>query len=73
MELSGRKPRQTWAGNEIFPWTCEAELGILQVHTSETFLMAIASFGHRYMEYSIVLTPKITTSDERLRNFDANE
>lgn len=81
IELSARKARQPkeWlvggveGGDSIYPLVCYAELGVVHIHSKELFLPTVSAYGQHNTAYSLVVTPKITTADESLRDFHPNE
>lgn len=75
IELSGNKPKwpAKMAGNFIFPMNCRSTLGILHIHSSEQFWHIEAAYVSHKEAYDLVVTPKITTTDDGLRNFHPTE
>lgn len=72
IELRGK--RHIWGqGDEILPDKCYSELGLLYIHSQEAFLTYSAALAAQNAAFSLVLTPKITTTDESLRTFDPLE
>lgn len=75
IELTAKKPTvpEFWAGDAVLPFSCRTELGFVYIHSSDQFLpIQAANVGHK-KSYSLVLTPKITTTDESLRDFEPTE
>lgn len=75
IELSGKKQRlpEYWVGNETSPASCKSDLGILNIHSKEMFARPEAAIVHHNQAYSLVLTPKITTTGDSLRDFTPKE
>lgn len=75
IELNGRKSRKPTerAGDEVSPFVCKSELGIPTIHSKERFSPLAAALSEHKKAYSLIVTPKISTSDDSLRNFHPKE
>lgn len=75
IELSGKRPRrpEEFTGDAIYPFRCLSDLGVLYIHSKEKFSPIEVAFAFHNTAYSIVLTPKITTGDVSLRDFQPRE
>lgn len=57
----------------VLPMNCLTQLGVLYVHSKELVLPMEAALGKHEISQSIVLQPKITTSDDSLRSLPPKE
>lgn len=75
IELRRSTPRlpEKFSGNEIIPFVCYSQLGALHIHSKESFVALEAAFVFNNEAFFFALTPKITTSDDSLRDFTPSE
>lgn len=75
IELHAKKWRlpYEWTRGAIVPMNCLTELGVLYVRNKGSAVPLEAVHGKHGKTQSLVLIPKITTSDESLRRFPPEE